>query len=192
MEIDVGRELGRYVRAINKELAAGRASEQSHYPALKALIEGCGAGINAHIVERGAPAKPDMPVYRRKNLIGVVEAKDLHVDLDEIEANAAAGRTDHNAVQFKTYLAEYDNLLSTNFVEWRLYRRHDAAAERVAVLGRVADGKVHTTKEGREAFENVVVAFLAARPEPHATAKGLAPHMARLTKVLDADTRPGP
>jgi hypothetical protein len=131
-----------------------------------------------------------MPVYRRKNLIGVVEAKDLHVDLAEIAANAAAGRTDHNAEQFRAYLAEYDNLLYTNYVEWRLYRRHDATPARVAVLAHVgADGKVHTTKEGREAFENVVGVFLAARPESHATAKGLAGDMARLTKVLDADTR---
>jgi hypothetical protein len=126
VEVDVGKSVARYVRALNKELAAGRASEQSHYPALKALIESCGEGINAHIGERGAAAKPDMPVYRRKNLIGVVEAKDLHVDLAEIAANAAAGRTDHNAEQFRAYLAEYDNLLYTNYVEWRLYRRHDA------------------------------------------------------------------
>ncbi|UCE26701.1 MAG: N-6 DNA methylase [Candidatus Coatesbacteria bacterium] len=188
---DVNKALRRYVKAINKELATGgRPSEQTYYPALRDLIDGCGDGINAHIVERGAAAKPDVQVYRRENLIGVVEAKDLPVNLGEIEANAAAARTDHNAEQFRTYLAEYDNLLYTNYVEWRLYRRHDPAPEQIAVLGHIgADGKFHTTKEGREAFENVVGAFLAALPEPHATAKGLAPDMARLTKVLDARTR---
>lgn len=189
-DVDLGKALRRYIKAINAELVTGKAGERTHYPALKELVEGCRDNITAHIEQTGKRETPDMPVDRRGNRIGVIEAKDPNISIEGIEADAAAGKADHNAEQFITYLAEYDNLLYTNYVEWRLYRRHDAAPTQVAVLAHVgADGKVHTTKDGREAFENLIGAFLAARPEPHATAKGLALDMARLTKVLDADTR---
>jgi hypothetical protein len=55
--IDVGKVVGQCVKTIGEELVMGRASEESHYSAFKALIEGCGEGINAHIVEKGMPAK---------------------------------------------------------------------------------------------------------------------------------------
>lgn len=40
--------------------------------------------------------------------------------------------------------------------------------------GNILPGPVFAVRSGREAFENVVGAFLAAKPESHNTAKGLA------------------
>jgi hypothetical protein len=101
-----------YRRQIQGELQAGNATEHTHRPALKALIETLVPGVTAtnepRWVECGAPDyvisrnSPHGPVT-----IGYVEAKDVGKPLDEIE------RSD----QMKRYLPALTNLILTDYLE---------------------------------------------------------------------------
>ena len=91
-----------YLKSIQKNLQQG--SERSHYPALKDLLDAPADGIDAVIEEKGNKAGiPDFTVKRRELLVGYVEAKDVGLDLDQIEKTE----------QLQRYLEAFPNLVLT-------------------------------------------------------------------------------
>ena len=75
-----------YIRAIEKELALGNATEHTHRSALKALIESLSDGVVAtNEPRRIGCGAPDFVVTRGSITIGYVEAKDVGISLDEAE-----------------------------------------------------------------------------------------------------------
>jgi len=168
-----------YRRQIERELQAGNATEHTHRPALKALIESLAPGVTAtnepKQVECGAP---DFVVSRKAAhgpvTLGHIEAKDVGKPLDEIE------RSD----QMRRYLPALSNLILTDYLEFRWYvdghRRADPAR-----LARVAKGgKLAPEKGGPEAVSDLFAAFLAHEAEPINKPKELALRMARLTHFI--------
>lgn len=99
-----------YLKSIQNNLQKG--SERSHYPALKNLLDDSEKGIDAVIEEKGNKAGiPDFTVRRRELLVGYVEAKDVGLDLDQIEKSE----------QLQRYLEAFPNLVLTNYLEFRWY-----------------------------------------------------------------------
>jgi len=101
-----------YIKAIEKELVAGNATEHTHRPALKTLIEELAEGATAtneptHI-ECGAP---DFVVTKGVTTIGYIEAKDVGKSLDEAEKSE----------QLKRYRDSLTNLILTDYLEFRWY-----------------------------------------------------------------------
>ncbi len=82
-----------YIRTIKKELVAGNATEHTHRPALKALIEELAVGVIAtnepSRIECGAP---DFVVSKGALTVGYIEAKDVGRSLDEAEKTEQLGR----------------------------------------------------------------------------------------------------
>ena len=80
------KSLTDYIALLEKSLAVGYASEGSHYPTLKALLESLGDGVVVtslpHRIECGAP---DFLITKGSATIGYVEAKDIGKSLDEAE-----------------------------------------------------------------------------------------------------------
>ena len=104
--------LAQYVLTIEKELVAANATEHTHRPALKALIEGLTSGTTAtnepkHI-ECGAP---DFVVRKGSITIGYIEAKDIGKSLDEAEKSE----------QLSRYRDSLTNLILTDYLEFRWY-----------------------------------------------------------------------
>ena len=105
-----------YRRQIERELQAGNATEHTHRPALKTLIESLASGVTAtnepKRVECGAP---DFAVTEKRAhgpvTIGHLEAKDVGKDLDEAEKSD----------QMKRYLPALPNLILTDYLEFRWY-----------------------------------------------------------------------
>ena len=105
-----------YRRQIEKELQAGNATEHTHRPALRTLIESLASGVTAtnepKRVEWGAP---DFAVTEKRAhgpvTIGHVEAKDVGKDLDEAEKSD----------QMKRYLPALPNLILTDYLGFRWY-----------------------------------------------------------------------
>ena len=87
------RPVREYIRTIEKELALGNATEHTHRPALKALLESLGDGIVAtnepRRVECGAP---DFVITTGSATIGYVEAKDVGKSLDEAEFSQSGAK----------------------------------------------------------------------------------------------------
>ncbi len=168
-----------YRRQIEKELEAGNATENTHRPALKALVESLASGVTAtnepKRVECGAP---DFIVTRKAHhgpvTLGYIEAKDVGKPLDEIERSE----------QLKRYLPALPNLILTDYLEFRWYvdghRRGDPV--QLAHVGK--GGKLAPEKGGPEAVADLLAGFLAQETQPINTPKELALRMARLTHFI--------
>ncbi len=101
-----------YIRAIEKKLAQGDATEHTHRAALQAFVETFAAGVSAtnepkHI-DCGAP---DFVVRKGVTTIGYIEAKDIGISLDNTEKSD----------QLKRYLNSLTNLILTDYLEFRWY-----------------------------------------------------------------------
>ncbi len=168
-----------YRRQIERELQAGNATEHTHRPALKTLIESLAPGVTAtnepKRVECGAP---DFVLSRKAAhgamTLGYLEAKDVGKPLDEVE------RED----QMKRYLPALPNLILTDYLEFRWYvdghRRGDPA--RLARVSKAGD--LAAEKDGAKAVTDLLTAFLAHEAIPVNSPKELALRMAQLTHFI--------
>jgi len=159
-----------YIRSIQSNLQRG--SERTHYPAFKNLLDNRAVGIDAVIEEKGNKAGiPDFTIRRRDLLVGYVEAKDVGIDLNQVEKTE----------QLKRYLESLNgNLILTNYLEFRWYvdgekRLKATLAKRVGEQIQVND--TDKTSELIEAFLSYTGAVISS-PED------LAKQMARLTKSI--------
>lgn len=163
-----------YLHAIERELAAGNATEHTHRPALKMLVEGLVKGVTAtnepQRIECGAP---DFLVTKGAFQIGYMEAKDVGKSLDEAE----------KSVQLKRYLSSLPNIVLTDYLGFRWYV--DGGRRLSARLGTAAkDGRIKPDKAGLQAVAELLNDFLAHKAEAVGTPKELARQMARLAHRL--------
>ncbi|MGH2504894.1 MAG: N-6 DNA methylase, partial [Ktedonobacterales bacterium] len=105
-----------YLSDVQKEYAAGIATEHTYRPALKKLLEALGEKVTAtNEPKRIACGAPDFVITRPEasgpRTIGYVEAKDIGVPLMETE------RSD----QLTRYRQSLDNLILTDYLEFRWY-----------------------------------------------------------------------
>ena len=158
-----------YLKSIQKNLQQG--SERSHYPALKGLLDAPDDGIDAVIEEKGNKAGiPDFTVKRRELLVGYVEAKDVGLDLDQIEKTE----------QLQRYLEAFPNLVLTNYLEFRWYvngkrRQKEVFADRNANKLQAKD---------TDKIAALLDQFLNYTGEIISSPEDLARQMARLTKAI--------
>ena len=153
-----------YLKQIEAALAAGNATEHTHRPALKALIEALGPGITAVNEPKSiACGAPDFVVQRADltgfgNLsglfnVGYIEAKDVGKSLDEAE----------RAEQLTRYRRALPNLVLTDYLEFRWYADGELrTAARLARAG--ASGKLTAEKGGTEGVGKLLGDFLAHQP----------------------------
>ena len=168
------KPVNEYIKAIEKELVAGNATEHTHRPALKALIEGLAEKVTAtnepaHI-ECGAP---DFVITRGVTTIGYIEAKDVGKSLDEAEKSE----------QLKRYRESLSNLILTDYLEFRWYV--DGERRLSARLGTPAkEGKIKKDKAGLEPVAELLEGFLSRKAEAVGTPKELALRMAKLAHMI--------
>ena len=162
-----------YLKSIQKNLQKG--SERSHYPALKNLIDDPLYEIDAVIEEKGNKAGiPDFTVKRRELLVGYIEAKDVGIDLKQIEKTE----------QLQRYLEAFPNLVLTNYLEFRWYvegkcRQTEVLADLSTNFG---DGKLQIKNADKIAA--LLDQFLNYSGEIISKPEDLARQMARLTKAI--------
>jgi len=163
-----------YIRAIEKDLALGNATEHTHRSALKALIESLSDGVVAtNEPRRIGCGAPDFVVTRGSTTIGYVEAKDVGRSLDEAERSE----------QLQRYRHSLTNLILTDYLEFRWYV--DGERRFCIRLGTpTRDGRIRQDKAGIEAVTWLFDDFLSHRAEPVGTPKELAQRMARLAHMI--------
>ena len=180
-----------YRTAIQQALRAGDATEHTYRPALKTLLE----ALDTEIVATNEPKRvecgaPDYAVSRAQALghltVGNIEAKDAGTDLDAIDRDSArkSPRTP-NGEQLQRYRAALENLILTDYLEFRWYIRGQLRAK-----GRVAtttDSKLVRDREGEPTVAKLLAGFFAHRPVSVSKPEDLARRMARLThEIRDA------
>ena len=163
-----------YLRKVEQALKAGNATEHTHRPALKALIEALRQQITATNEPRRIECgSPDFIVTQNGVPLGYVEAKDVGVDLDRTEESE----------QLKRYRSSLRNLTLTDYLEFRLYRNGEpvqsvtlAKWQKNGVLRREPDGEAQLTVLFRTFFDAEVPIIASPRE--------LAERMARMARLL--------
>jgi len=163
-----------YLDAVQETLAGGYASEGSHYPTLKTLMESLADGITTtSLPSRIECGAPDFIVTKGSATIGYVEAKDIGRSLDEAE------KTD----QLRRYLPSLSNLVLTDYLEFRWYV--DGECRLKDRLGSPAiDGRIRRNKDGIQKVAELLTSFLSHRAEGVGGPKELAIRMARQAHLI--------
>jgi hypothetical protein len=165
-----------YSKRVEADLLVGNATEHTHRPTLKSLIESLANGVRAiNEPQRIACGAPDLVVIEATGFpnIGYIEAKDVGKSLDDAE------RTD----QLRRYRTALVNLVLTDYREFRWYV--DGERRGVARLTRpAAGGKLVAEKGGSAAVEALLTDFLCHKPQPIASPQALATRMARLAHMI--------
>lgn len=166
------------MRELEGALRRGNATEHTHRPALKALLEGLVPGIIATNeparVECGAP---DFLVSRRARhgllTVGYVEAKDVGALLNRAERSA----------QLLRYRSALQNLILTDYIEFRWFVDGETRLRARLAKPKGSD-KLETSPDSSRAVRELLSAFLTHVPEPIRDPKALAERMARLTHLI--------
>jgi hypothetical protein len=174
-----GNPIETYRRQIERELEAGDATEHTHRPALKTLLETLYPGVTAtNEPKRVACGAPDFSLTRKKVPLGHLETKDVGVNLEEMER----GKGPHGE-QFTRYRDGLPNWILTDYLEFRWYV---AGEKRLAA--RLAEfdlkGKLKPTPQGEEKLAQLLDAFIKQEALTVSTAKDLAQRMAGMTRIV--------
>jgi hypothetical protein len=166
-----------YISDLERELATRLATEHTHRPALKRLLESIGPPVTAvnepKRVECGAPDFTVLTAAGTEPLtVGYVEAKDIGTLL----------KTEEGTEQLKRYRNALGNLVLTDHLSFRWYVDGSLRAE--AVLGDLSGTKVVPRDDGERSLETLLVAFLSHAPEKIKSPAQLATSMARLTHLI--------
>jgi predicted helicase len=168
-----------YLGELSQNLKHGDATEHTHRPALKALLE----SIGKDIVATNEPTRilcgaPDFNITRSKVPLGHVETKDIGENLDLMER----GKPPHGE-QFGRYRDGLPNWILTDYLEFRWH----VSGER-RLTARLAEldgkGKVKAVPGGAEAVAELLRAFLQQKALTIGTAKDLAQRMAGMTRII--------
>ena len=166
-----------YLNALRGNLALGNATEHTHRPALKTLLESIAEGVTAtNEPSHTAVGAPDYVVSRTGGsqlTIGYVEAKDIGASLDQAERSE----------QLKRYRSNLPNLLLTNYTEFRWYV--DGERRMTALLAeRDGSNKLTSSVANVAATEQLLDAFLRHMLAPVTSAEEMAERMAQITRMV--------
>ncbi|HUZ95242.1 MAG TPA: type ISP restriction/modification enzyme, partial [Edaphobacter sp.] len=163
-----------YLRRVEHALKAGNATEHTHRPALKAMIEALRPKITATNEPRRIECgSPDYIVTRNGVPLGYVEAKDVGIDLDRTE----------DGEQLKRYRLSLRNLILTDYLEFRLYRNGEPV-QPVKVAKWQKNGVLRREPDAEAQLAALFQAFFDAEVPSIASPRELAERMARLARLL--------
>ena len=168
----------KYISEVNKAYLRGDATEHTHRPALKALIEALGQKITAtNEPRRQKCGAPDYIVSRRRKgldqTIGYVEAKDIGTNLTQTAKSEQIK---------KRYLPSLNNFILTDYIEFRWYVNGEK--QLTAKLAEESAGKFKPTDKGEKSVRQLWNAFLSQEPEEIKFPKELAEKMAHKAQMM--------
>jgi len=168
-----------YLSKIKKNIADGNATEHTHRPALKSLLEMVEKGITAtNEPKRIRCGSPDFQITRKGVPVGHVETKDIGTDLDEMQR----GKGSHGE-QFIRYRDGLPNWILTDYLQFRWFVNGENRLT-VCVAEIDAKAKLKLLSDGEEKFKQLLTAFLNQEALTIGTAKDLARRLAGMTRII--------
>ncbi|HEY3320358.1 MAG TPA: type ISP restriction/modification enzyme [Planctomycetota bacterium] len=175
------KQLMEYLRAVERELKPGDATEHTHRPHIKRLLEELAPSLTAtNEPKRSACGAPDFVVREQHGALvytlGYMETKDIGTSLDEAE----------NSDQLKRYRRALGNLILTDYLEFRHYvdgiLHQSARLATLTTTGRTI--KVIPFAGGGDDVFELLKGFIGRTPEKITRPAKLASEMARLTHLI--------
>ncbi len=161
-----------YLKTVEESYKTGLATEHTYRAALETLFQSQLTNIvTINEPKRIACGAPDLTILQNDFTIGYIEAKDLGYSLDQTEKSE----------QLKRYLNSLENLILTNYLEFRWYVKGEY--RHTAKLGTIAGQKINRVSDFSEA-QNLFTEFLAHGPEQLKSSLEVAQRMAKLTHMI--------
>jgi hypothetical protein len=163
-----------YLALVEHAYKAGNATEHTHRPALKSLLEAFQPGVTAtNEPKRIKCGAPDYIITHKDIPLGFVEAKDIGISLDDVQKGE----------QLKRYRESLGNLILTDYLEFRWYVGGELRmTARLAKLQ--ANGRLRIENEGAQQLAELLQAFFAEDIPIIASPKELAVRMAALARLI--------
>lgn len=165
--------IANYINEVNKRFKTGISREHSYRGDLQTLLE----TLVPDIIATNEPARidcgaPDYVITKKDIPLGYIEAKDLDDNLDDKS----------HKEQFDRYRNSLNNLIITNYLEFRFYR--DGEQVTIVRIGHIENGKVVANTENFQTFNDLIVNFCAYRGQTISSAAKLAKMMAGKARLL--------
>lgn len=162
-----------YFNTISDRYKRGTATEHTYRGDLQKLIEALVSDVVAtNEPKRQACGAPDYIITRKDIPLGFVEAKDVGEPLDKVEKSE----------QLKRYRESLDNLILTDYLEFRLFRNGEKVT--TISLASIEKGKLQPNKEGWAAFEGLIKDFCSFQGQTITSAEKLAKMMAAKARMM--------
>ncbi len=162
-----------YIKQLERHYTTGHATEHTYRPALKALLE----SVIPDAMVTNEPKQidcgaPDFVLTRNHIPLGYIEAKDIDKNLD----------APIHKEQLRRYAESLDNLIFTNYREFRLFR----GGERVATvdIAGISGGHIKPKPDAFRAFADFLNTFAGYEGQTITTAADLAGRMAMKARML--------
>ncbi|SFN30452.1 type ISP restriction/modification enzyme [Variovorax sp. OV329] len=168
-------DFDKYLAAIDKALKLGNATEHTHRPALKELLEAAGKIVATNEPKRIDCGAPDYIITKSNAAatpIGYVEAKDVGKDLSAVEKDS----------QLKRYRASLRNLVLTDYLAFRLYRDGELIAS--AQLGKWNGATIIRIPEEFDAAKQLLQTFITSGLPVATSPRDLATRMAQMARLI--------
>jgi len=162
-----------YIDDINKRYATGTAREHTYRPSLQNLLE----DVIPNIIASNDPARiscgaPDYILSRRNIDVGYIEAKDIGDDLDKTEKSE----------QLKRYRESLDNLILTDYMEFRFFMNGDKVE--TVRLCEMRGNAIKPLPENFTRIKTLLIDFAAFQGQTIKSAKKLAKMMAQKARLM--------
>ncbi len=165
--------LSDYIQDVSKRFAAGNAREHTYRGTLQNLLEDTIPNIQA----TNEPARiqcgaPDYVLTRKNIPVGYIEAKDIGVDLNKTE----------NDEQLCRYLDSLDNLILTDYLEFRFFRNKQKVE--TVRIAEIAGKTIRPLPENFDRLQTLLIDFAAFQGQTIQSAKKLAEMMAGKARMM--------
>ena len=165
-----------YLKAVAERHRRGDATEHSYRGDLEILLRALLPGVDItneprRITDCGAP---DYVLKRNQIPLGYIEAKNIDKSLDD--------KTFRD--QFNRYLQSLDNLIFTNYLEFRFHRDAETKPVATVAIAELHGGKIKPRPQNFDEFTNLIENFGAYQGQTITTAADLARRMADKAKLL--------
>jgi predicted helicase len=178
-----------YLGKVERDYKRGIATEHSYRGTLQDLLETLNSSVTAtNEPKRIKCGAPDYVIERNRGTntftIGYVEAKDAGMNLDEIERDSRLSEPKtREGKQLKRYLHALDNLVFTNYLEFRWYLHGEKRATAILSTPQ-ADKRLPFDREKAKEVAQLLHNFLEHSAEPIRNPPELAKRMARLAHMI--------
>ncbi|HPY15379.1 MAG TPA: N-6 DNA methylase [bacterium] len=163
-----------YISNISKSYSSGRATEHTYRGDLAQLIETIIPGIKAtNEPKRQECGAPDYILTNKNNLpVGYIEAKDIGINLRETEKSE----------QLNRYKESLDNLILTDYLEFRFYRNGEKV--HTISIAEADNGKITPLKDSWDNFELYLKEFCTYHIQSITSPEQLAKMMAGKARLM--------
>ena len=166
-------EIQEYFKSVSGVFRSGSATEHSYRGFLTELVNSICPEVKAiNEPKRQECGAPDYIISRKEIPVGFIEAKDIGVDLDTVEKSE----------QLKRYLERLDNLILTDYLEFRLFRNGQKVSK--VHIGILDKGKISPDKNQWPALESFIKDFCSYQTQSITSAEKLAKLMAGKAQLL--------